>query len=145
MLLLKCMGASVPPFAVLQAYLYLIGKDSPTILSDTVVKVVGVAGVLILSNVGQVFILMGGTSPTWQRILKVNFLIWFFFFFFFTIDAFTVHKGLAKDFERSMLNMYLSWALRLGVFGLPLTLFNTLVLKVTMKAGLIKHRPKVGD
>ena len=142
---MKYLGASLPPFAVLQIYFYLISHASLPIADELMFKAMSVAVVVTLANGGQAVILRGTTSPTWQQLLRINFFIWFFFFFFFTIDAFTVHRGLAKDVDRTMMNLLVKWVIYLGLMGLPLTLFNTLVMKMAVKWGLMEFFLKARD
>ncbi len=125
MLLLKCLIASLPPFVVVQVYFYLVQEGAPVRVSPLLLKVVGFLAVFALANLGQAVIVRKAASTSFSYLLKINVLIWAFFFFFFTIDAFTLHRGLAKDAARSVTNILLEWAVDLGAFGIPLALVSS--------------------
>ena len=125
MLMLKCLAASIPPFAFLQLYYYLTQDSAPLRLSPSLLRVAGFLVVFALATLGLSAVTGGGRQVEFSHLLKVSFLLWAFFFFFFAIDAFTLHRGLAKDAQRSVTNILLEWSIDFVVFGAPLALIGS--------------------
>jgi hypothetical protein len=129
----KCIFASLPPFLVLEGYFYMIGESAPLRLNPTALKIASMLLVLVASNIGQL-VVMGrrGVAPL-RKVLLVNLVMWISFFVLVGIDSFTVHRGLAKDMERTVPNFLAALGVNVAIFGTPLVLLNLCVAKVTAR------------
>jgi len=126
MVYLKSLLASLFPFAIAESFFYFINNGAPFQLSDTWLKIWTVTAIMVCSNVGQMLILGRPSKRYLLRALNVNLTMWAGFWFLYTVDGFTVHKGLAKDAERSVSAFVMHFGYSFLIFGIPLTLFNCL-------------------
>ncbi len=129
----KCLIASLPPFLLLEMYFYLIGQSAPIRVNPTALKIAAFVLVLVASNTGQLLILGRDGAGRLARVVTVNSIIWFWFFLLVGIDSVTIHRGLAKDMERTLTNFLAALGVNLAMFGVPLGLLNLCVAKVAAR------------
>ena len=125
----ESVAASLPPFLVLEASFYLLRESSGSIG----LKIASALLFLIASNLCQCLVVGFQHVAQLRRVLAVNVIMWFSFFVLVGVDAFTVHRGLAKNVEPTAINFVLWLCKNLALFGVLLTLFNVGISKLTGK------------
>jgi hypothetical protein len=77
------------------AYLQSVASESNPGLTAT--KILVLVFLFLASNAAQIFIVIRSDRSGSFSVLLTNFEIWLLFFVLLSIDAITVHPGLAKD------------------------------------------------
>ncbi|MBI1745740.1 MAG: hypothetical protein HYR55_04030 [Acidobacteria bacterium] len=132
MLLIKGLLGSIPLMVILEMYYELV-KEEPGLQETWLRDVPGPLTFLlifVISNVAQIRLLRSSARRNTLQMLFFNLSLWFFFFLFYAIDAFTLHTGVAKDAQHSLLGFWRYFIAWLVPIGIPLAIINSVIARV---------------
>ena len=118
-----CASAALALYLVAFAYLQSVASESNPGLTAT--KILVLVFLFLASNAAQILIVIRSDRSGSFSVLLTNFEIWLLFFVLLSIDAITVHPGLAKDVVTTVSGTAGFFAGQFALLGLPLVLLNT--------------------
>jgi hypothetical protein len=135
-----CALAAIVLYLIAFAYLQSVAGESDPGLTGS--KILTLVFLFLASNAAQILIAVRWSKARPLPVFLTNLGIWLLFFVLLSVDALTIHPGLAKDVVRSLPGMGSFFAVQFAVLGLPLVLLNTLVGVTALR---LFKRPRMSE